>query len=64
MKWTKVDNKEKVIDEPIIEEVYIMSHEEEIEILNRFDPTLLAYMIWKEEALDEQTEVYMMYTDY
>ena len=59
MKWTKVDEE---VEE--VKEEYVMSREEEIEILNRFDPLLIAKMIWREEAYDEQKEEYMMYSDY
>ena len=51
--WTKVSEEKKE-----------MSIDEENEILDRFDMLKLTKMLWKEEALDEQTEVHMMYSDY
>ena len=53
LNWTKLSEEKKE-----------MSIDEENEILDRFDMLKLTKMLWKEEALDEQTEVHMMYSDY
>ena len=62
LNWTKLSEEKK--EKEWIEVQYTMSVEGENEIIDRFDPLTIAKMIWKEEALDEQTEVHMMYSDY